>query len=198
MKPSKTAMYLRHIANSVGDLKISPDGFARETSFPDVNVKTSQFRDEYLLYNLARKREANEVSPSQVRYSLQKWIDAEYTCNVINTVGSLWSPIYLNDKLRFNEITRFVRANLSRLLCDVWPDFSGLAYTNGATSSTSRLYSLSGSKAGCIELVAPRDGYASFYCSTSQYDFLTLVAENDERLRSLMESGVIKICNLPC
>lgn len=188
MKPSRTAMYARYLLNQVADVEVSSSGTADAVSFPDTSLPSAVFRKEYLAYNMLRKRDLGEVSPDMMRASLTKWAAAEHTCSVINTHGHFWSPLG-DTKAIFNTITRRVVANLSRLLMDVWPDYSSFTATNGATKAHSRQFSMAASKLCAKALVEPRDGNRSFTCSTAQYPYFLHVLESFETLKAKLGSA---------
>lgn len=138
--PTFTTHFLRTLFRELGGPDaVKADGTAT-IPFPSIDQNRS-FAREYLLYNVARKRDLYEKGkePTEVlRTSIQKWSDAEHSCAVHNLCGKYFSFVNETDESRFQRITRYASAHISRILMDYWPDYATASYTSGATNSTAR------------------------------------------------------------
>lgn len=138
--PTFTTHFLRTLFRELnGPDVVSTDGTAK-MPFPAIDQNRSFARD-YLLYNVARKRDLYEkgCEPLEVlRTSIGKWADSEHSCAVHNRYGKFFSLIHDSDVDRFERITRYASAHVSRILMDYWPDYDEASFTSGATNQTAR------------------------------------------------------------
>ncbi|UJQ85693.1 MAG: putative replicase protein [Pepevirus faecenecus] len=133
------------------DLLSSELGTLPQATLPDRRVDgvvkdPTTFAKEYLMYNLVRKREPfvnkADVPTSVLRDSLTAFAEAEHQCLVINTYGSMWSPIVKDDTVFFAKVLHLARQWIADTLVDVWPKWDDARYTSGASRNCSRSRSL--------------------------------------------------------
>lgn len=89
MKPNFTCHILRAIARSIGaDLKIDHLGLlSEEPSVPDTQLPSDEFRHQWFVYNLLRKREVDRECTTEA--ALAAFRQSEAQCLTIEKTGSI-------------------------------------------------------------------------------------------------------------
>lgn len=148
LAPTFTTHLLRCLFKELGSsAKIDFLGVDPLASMPSIE-QNSNFAKEYLLYNVSRKRDVYEKKDTPVeiiRSSLLKWTEAEYSCTVVNRHQRYYSPIG-EDCAVFSKLDELAATHISRILCDVWPDYKSAGFTGGATNRLPRKYSYAPAK----------------------------------------------------
>lgn len=149
MKPTRTAMLLRKALKDLdSDIKVCHLGYPIGTLTmpdPDSYRSATAFAVDYMSYNIARKREDDKPTSTQMRASLAKWAEAEHRCHVVNQYGWWVTPIDTDKRARIDALFQRTRAIISNVLMDEWPDLD-FCPTGGSTTTTSRRFSFGPSK----------------------------------------------------
>ncbi|UJQ85016.1 MAG: putative replicase protein [Leviviridae sp.] len=179
-------------------------GMKTPSSMPDARqLSYTEFASQYFLYNLVRKlepwEEKADVPKEVLQASLEKFVDTEWRCTVINRHGRFYSPIDETKRAFFREAIRLARSWISRTTMDRWPAWSDARYTSGASVETERKQSMSylkwagHSQSGAMSAttaalhivtnyIAPEYGPSWAYarvkrCDHSRFDFVSKTAK---------------------
>lgn len=177
--PNLDAHALRSIYRDLSlEVSVDNEGFAADVPFPSL-WGNPKFALEYFAHNVGRKRESDNSSVQAMKASIGKWVDSEHSCRVVNLHGRYYSALGEDVEL-FSSLQRRTGSILSQVLCDVWPDLSGLQFTGGATSTSRRRYcNPSVKRSGTPD---PRStAKSNLACVNGASDLLSYILETSEQ-----------------
>lgn len=135
MKPSKTSHITRAILKEISCVtELDHNGlYVISPEFPDVNLPTDRFREEWLGYNIARKRVVENDTTEQA--AREGFLASELKCAAIEKSG-LFADLLRRDL----RVVLRARQIMFDLLGDAPPDdwFQYCEFTGGASTSRNR------------------------------------------------------------
>lgn len=197
MKPTVNAHVIRMLLKSLGsELRTDHDGHSEGHVMPNPDDYTSPraFAIDYQAYNLNRKLESETATVTQMRNALDKWVDAEWRCSVVNKTGWWVMPIEKSSRDRIRSLQQRTATHISRILCDVWPD-PRFEPTSGATATTTRSLSFACTKVDGtpLDLKQPEP----HKCNKSCEDYLAYMFEIDEAIASRFQRARMRAWSMP-